>query len=105
MYLQFYMLQTCLQAEIMIEEVKTAFKNNLPNLKWMDSETMAAAVDKVGVQSQWVTFSVRVWDHNNVHLKVIDQTEVSYVSATQKIAIETSRFLETNVPYFQNTYS
>jgi len=31
----------------MIEEVKTAFKNNLPSLKWMDDETRAAAVDKV----------------------------------------------------------
>lgn len=31
----------------MIEEVKTAFKNNLPKLTWMDDETRAAAVDKV----------------------------------------------------------
>ncbi|XP_021346508.1 endothelin-converting enzyme homolog [Mizuhopecten yessoensis] len=35
------------KAEAMIDEVKTAFKNNLPNLGWMDTETRAAAVDKV----------------------------------------------------------
>ena len=33
----------------MIEEVKMAFKNNLPHLKWMDDETRAAAVDKVWI--------------------------------------------------------
>ena len=37
----------CLQAEDMIEEVKNAFKNNLPSLDWMDDETRAAAIDKV----------------------------------------------------------
>ncbi|XP_060561809.1 endothelin-converting enzyme homolog isoform X3 [Ruditapes philippinarum] len=34
------------KAEDMIEEVKTAFKNNLPSLRWMDDETRKAAVDK-----------------------------------------------------------
>lgn len=34
------------RAEDMIEEVKTAFKNNLPSLSWMDDETRAAAIDK-----------------------------------------------------------
>ena len=37
------------KAELMIEEVKTAFKNNLPDLSWMDDQTRAAAIDKVGV--------------------------------------------------------
>lgn len=36
-----------LQAEAMIAEVKTAFINNLPNLKWMDEFTRKAAIDKV----------------------------------------------------------
>ena len=37
------------KAELMIEEVKTAFKNNLPDLSWIDDQTRAAAIDKVGV--------------------------------------------------------
>ena len=37
------------KAELMIEEVKTVFKNNLPDLSWMDDQTRAAAIDKVGV--------------------------------------------------------
>ena len=35
------------KAEVMIDEVKTAFKNDLPSLLWMDDETRAAAIDKV----------------------------------------------------------
>lgn len=35
------------QAENMIEEVKGAFKDNLPNLEWMDEETRNAARRKV----------------------------------------------------------
>lgn len=31
----------------MIEEVKTAFKENLPNLEWMDEDTRVAAKRKV----------------------------------------------------------
>ena len=31
----------------MINEVKEAFKANLPNLNWMDDETRVAAKDKV----------------------------------------------------------
>lgn len=38
-----------LQAEDMIQQVKTAFKKNLPKLKWMDDETRKAAVDKVSI--------------------------------------------------------
>ena len=37
------------KADLMIEEVKTAFENNLPDLSWMDDQTRAAAIDKVGV--------------------------------------------------------
>ena len=39
----------CFQAEEMILEIKTAFKANLPNLKWMDAETRLAAIEKVGL--------------------------------------------------------
>ncbi len=31
----------------MIVEIKAAFKNNLPNLQWMDPSTRKAAVEKV----------------------------------------------------------
>ena len=37
------------QAEIMIEEIKEAFKENLPNLEWMDEETRQLARQKVSV--------------------------------------------------------
>ena len=42
-----YCILVSLQAEEMIQEIKTAFKSNLPNLKWMDAETRLAAVEKV----------------------------------------------------------
>lgn len=31
----------------MVNEIKTAFKKNLPYLSWMDDETRKAAIDKV----------------------------------------------------------
>lgn len=43
-------------ARLMIEEIKDAFKDNLPNLKWMDSETRKLAKEKVSVII--VTFSI-----------------------------------------------
>lgn len=43
----------------MIEEVKTAFKNNLPSLSWMDDETRAAAVDKVGAAADDCSFIIK----------------------------------------------
>lgn len=36
-----------LQAESMVNEIKDAFKKNLPRLSWMDDETRQAARDKV----------------------------------------------------------
>ena len=35
------------QATEMIDAIRTAFKRNLPNLKWMDEKTRKAAEDKV----------------------------------------------------------
>lgn len=37
-----------LKAEQMVQEVKDAFKENLPHLQWMDDETRELAKDKVG---------------------------------------------------------
>ena len=34
----------------MVEEIRSAFKNNLPDLDWMDDETRIAAKDKVRYQ-------------------------------------------------------
>ena len=34
-------------AQVMIQEVKDAFKENLPHLKWMDAETRILAKEKV----------------------------------------------------------
>lgn len=36
-----------LQAEGMINEIRTAFKDALDNLRWMDEQTRQAAKDKV----------------------------------------------------------
>lgn len=43
-------------AEKMIDEVKTAFKNNLPFLDWMDAKTRAAAVDKANAVVDMIGF-------------------------------------------------
>lgn len=40
-------LVSVLQAESMVNEIKDAFKKNLPRLSWMDDETRQAARDKV----------------------------------------------------------
>ena len=39
-----------LQAEEMIQRVKKAFVDNLPNLSWMDNQTRIAAIGKVRVK-------------------------------------------------------
>ncbi|XP_060073168.1 endothelin-converting enzyme homolog [Ylistrum balloti] len=44
------------KADAMIKEVKTAFKNNLPKLSWMDKETRAAAVDKANAVVDMIGF-------------------------------------------------
>ncbi|XP_069117689.1 endothelin-converting enzyme homolog isoform X2 [Argopecten irradians] len=44
------------KAEHMIDEVKAAFKNNLPNLSWMDKETRAAAEDKANAVINMIGF-------------------------------------------------
>ncbi|XP_052820639.1 endothelin-converting enzyme homolog isoform X2 [Mya arenaria] len=44
------------KAEDMIEEVKMAFKNNLPSLEWMDDETRAAAIDKANAVIDLIGF-------------------------------------------------
>jgi predicted metalloendopeptidase len=51
----------------MIKEVKTAFINNLPNLKWMDQQTRMAAIDKVSSYScsnlQMSVYHVQAFDY------------------------------------------
>lgn len=44
------------KAEAMIKEVKTAFINNLPNLKWMDQQTRIAAIDKANAVIDMIGF-------------------------------------------------
>ncbi|XP_076451587.1 endothelin-converting enzyme homolog isoform X3 [Babylonia areolata] len=44
------------KAEKMIDEIKAAFKNNLPNLDWMDSKTRKAAVDKANAVVDMIGF-------------------------------------------------
>lgn len=40
----------------MIEEIKDAFKNNLPHLEWMDSSTRQAAIDKANAVVDMIGF-------------------------------------------------
>lgn len=42
----------------MIDQIKTAFKSNLPKLKWMDDETRIAAIDKVFIIMDCSEFSL-----------------------------------------------
>ena len=44
------------QAEKMIDEVKAAFKNNLPHLQWMDPKTREAAIDKANAVVDMIGF-------------------------------------------------
>lgn len=44
-------LVSVLQAESMVNEIKDAFKKNLPRLSWMDDETRQAARDKFVTRS------------------------------------------------------
>ncbi|KAH3827140.1 hypothetical protein DPMN_129069, partial [Dreissena polymorpha] len=44
------------KAESMIEEVKQAFKNNLPSLDWMDDDTRTAAIDKANAVIDMIGF-------------------------------------------------
>ncbi|KAK6177608.1 hypothetical protein SNE40_015673 [Patella caerulea] len=45
-----------IKAEKMIEMVKKAFKNNLPNLTWMDRETRLAAIEKADAVVDMIGF-------------------------------------------------
>ena len=45
----------------MIENVRTAFTDNLPNLDWMDDATRAAALDKVMTNSGFSNVFVCVY--------------------------------------------
>ena len=44
------------QAEQMIDEVKAAFKNNLPHLQWMDAKTRKAAIEKANAVVDMIGF-------------------------------------------------
>ncbi|XP_070206697.1 endothelin-converting enzyme homolog [Littorina saxatilis] len=44
------------KAEKMIDEVKSAFKNNLPNLSWMDQKTRKAAIEKANAVVDMIGF-------------------------------------------------
>ncbi|RWS21777.1 Endothelin-converting enzyme 2-like protein [Leptotrombidium deliense] len=43
-------------AESMIEEIKDAFKHNLPNLKWMDADTRKLAIEKADAITDMIGF-------------------------------------------------
>ena len=45
-----YAMLSQLQAKEMIQRIKKAFVDNLPNLSWMDNQTRIAAIGKVRVK-------------------------------------------------------
>ncbi|GFN91707.1 endothelin-converting enzyme 1-like [Plakobranchus ocellatus] len=51
------------KAKEMIENVRTAFTDNLPNLDWMDDATRAAALDKANAVTDMIGYPDYILDH------------------------------------------
>ncbi|XP_012937858.1 endothelin-converting enzyme homolog [Aplysia californica] len=50
------------KAKEMIENVREAFKENLPRLKWMDPKTQAAAIDKANAVTDMIGYPTYILD-------------------------------------------
>ncbi|XP_072033755.1 endothelin-converting enzyme 2-like isoform X3 [Amphiura filiformis] len=72
-----------IQAREMVEEIRSAFKNNLPDLDWMDDETRLAAKDKANAILDMIGFPEYILD--------TDRLDASY-----------SLLLINKTQYFQN---
>ncbi len=52
--------------QTMIEEVRDAFKNNLPNLKWMDDQTRELAKEKADAITDMIGFPDFILDNTKL---------------------------------------
>uniref|UniRef100_A0AAR5Q8X8 Endothelin-converting enzyme 1 n=1 Tax=Dendroctonus ponderosae TaxID=77166 RepID=A0AAR5Q8X8_DENPD len=57
------------QAEIMIDNIRNAFKNNFVNLKWMDEQTRKVALDKADAISDMIGYPEFIKDVDNLDAK------------------------------------
>lgn len=60
------------QAESMIDEIRTAFKDNLGRLNWMDDETRRLAEEKADAISDMIGFPDYILDHVQLDEKYKD---------------------------------
>ncbi|GFS15941.1 endothelin-converting enzyme 1 [Elysia marginata] len=60
------------KAKEMIENVRTAFTDNLPNLDWMDDATRAAALDKANAVTDMIGYPNYILDHAKLDKKYED---------------------------------
>lgn len=56
-------------AQDMIEEVRDAFKNGLPNLKWMDDQTRQLAREKADAITDMIGFPDFILDADSLNKK------------------------------------
>ncbi|XP_071945743.1 endothelin-converting enzyme homolog isoform X2 [Antedon mediterranea] len=61
-------------AKVMVEEIREAFKNNLPDLDWMDDETRKAASEKAEAVVDLIGFPEFIMDDNKLDLYYINLT-------------------------------
>lgn len=64
------------KAELMVNEIKTAFKKNLPYLSWMDDETRKAAIDKANAIVDKIGFPANIMDATKLN-KIYDRLKIS----------------------------
>ncbi|RUS83741.1 hypothetical protein EGW08_008492, partial [Elysia chlorotica] len=60
------------EAQEMIENVRTAFTDNLPNLDWMDDATRAAALDKANAVTDMIGYPDYILDNQKLDNKYED---------------------------------
>ncbi|XP_071439614.1 endothelin-converting enzyme homolog isoform X2 [Hetaerina americana] len=80
------------KAEEMISEVKTAFKNNLRNLTWMDKETIGLAEEKVDAITDMIGFPDYILDP--------PQLDEKY----KELEIRDSEYFENNIRVIQYNF-
>ncbi|XP_068624713.1 endothelin-converting enzyme homolog [Battus philenor] len=79
------------QGEIMIDHIRTAFKKNLKNLDWMDSETREAAVTKADAITDMIGFPDYILNR--------DELDKQY----EDLVVKPNEYFENNIAF--NTYS
>ncbi|XP_026317208.1 endothelin-converting enzyme homolog isoform X2 [Hyposmocoma kahamanoa] len=79
------------QGEIMIDNIRNAFKNNLKNLDWMDEETREAAEIKADAITDMIGFPDYILDKNELD------------NQYEELEVHPNRYFENNINF--NKYS